>query len=271
MKVFRYVEIGTICLLFSFLSCRDRASQDGPDIATNRFQYVCKYKRDSLKEGYHNDLFFLDRGTNTSRFYSRIEYMKDSTRAAMLAAGENMYDILEKFQSYGYGKTYVIVKTPEEIVFSDRLVTSCFYYKEPTPDFQWSLRQDTCSILGYPCQKAVCEYGGRVWTAWFTTYIPISDGPYKFSGLPGLILSISDEDQFFIFEMSGMEDCHVPLPNAYGANYSKIDKKHYLQISYRVWTESFDPSGNVKSFRLTDEQGRDVTDDKIPYIPMELY
>jgi len=163
------------------------------------------------------------------------------------------------------------VKTPEEIVFSDLLVTSRFYYKEPTPDFQWSLRQDTCSILGYPCQKAVCQYGGRVWTAWFTTHIPISDGPYKFSGLPGLILRISDEDRFFIFEMSGMEDCHVPLPNAYGANYSKIDKKHYLQISYRVWTESFDPSGKVKSFRVTDEQGRDVTDDKMPYIPIELY
>ena len=27
-----------------------------------RFQYICKYKPDSLKEGYHNDLFFLDRG-----------------------------------------------------------------------------------------------------------------------------------------------------------------------------------------------------------------
>jgi GLPGLI family protein len=189
----------------------------------------------------------------------------------MLAAGENIYEIQETLRSYGYGKTYVIVKTPEVIVFSDRLVTSCFYYKEPTPDFQWSLRQDTCSIRGFPCQKAVCEYGGRVWTAWFTTHIPISDGPYKFSGLPGLILRISDEDRFFFFEMSGIEECHVPLPNAYGANYSKIDKKRYLQISYRVWAENFDPSGNVKSFRVTDEQGRDVTDDKMPYIPMELY
>ena len=156
-------------------------------------------------------------------------------------------------------------------MFSDRLITSRFYYKEPAPDFQWSLKQDTCSILGYPCQKAVCQYGGRVWTAWFTTHIPISDGPYKFSGLPGLILRISDEDQFFIFELSGMEDCQVPLLQAYGHNYNKIDKKRYLQISYRVWTENFDPSGNVKSFRVRDVQGRDVTDVNIPYIPIELY
>lgn len=260
-----------IIFLFAIISCRDPASQDGPVIATNRFQYICKYKRDSLKEGYHNDLFFLDRGANTSLFYSRIEYLKDSAKTAMLAAGENVYVIHEELRVYGYGKKYVIVKTPEEIVFSDLLVTSRFYYKEPTPDFQWSLKQDTCSILGYPCQKAVCQYGGRVWTAWFTTHIPISDGPYKFSGLPGLILKISDEDQFFIFELSGMEDCRVPLLQAYGHNYDKIDKKRYLQIDYRVWTENFDPSGNVKSFRVTDAQGRDVIDVKMPYISIELY
>ena len=257
--------------LLTILSCQQVASQDTLGTSTHRFQYTCKYKRDSLKKGYHNDLFFLDWGNNTSRFYSQIEYLKDSAKTAMLAAGENVYFIHEELRVYGYGKKYVIVKTPEEIVFSDLLVTSRFYYKEPTPDFQWSLKQDTCSILGYPCQKAVCQYGGRVWTAWFTTHIPISDGPYKFSGLPGLILRISDEDQFFIFEMSGMEECHVPLLQAYGQNYNKIDKKRYLKIDYRVWTENFDPSGNVKSFRLTDEQGRDVTDVKMPYIPMELY
>ncbi|MFA7459264.1 MAG: hypothetical protein WCY73_07590, partial [Bacteroidales bacterium] len=61
------------------------------------------------------------------------------------------------------------------------------------------------------------------------------------------------------------------LLQAYGQNYNKIDKKRYLKIDYRVWTENFDPSGNVKSFRLTDEQGRDVADVKIPYIPIELY
>ncbi|NLA16182.1 MAG: GLPGLI family protein [Bacteroidales bacterium] len=257
--------------VFLFLSCRQEVSKDTLGTSTHRFQYACKYKRNSLKKGYHNDLFFLDWGNNTSRFYSRIEYLKDSTRTAMLAAGEKIVVIQEALSVYGYGNKYVIVKTPEEIVFSDRLITSRFYYKEPAPDFQWSLKQDTCSILGYPCQKAVCQYGGRVWTAWFTTQIPISDGPYKFSGLPGLILRTSDEDQFFIFEITGVENCQVPLLQAYDHNYNKIDKEHYLQISYRVWTENFDPSGNVKSFSVRDVQGRDVTNVTIPYIHIELF
>jgi hypothetical protein len=62
MKGYLFVGNGTICLLSFFLSCGNPASQDGPVMATKRFQYICKYKPDSLKEGYHNDLFFLDRG-----------------------------------------------------------------------------------------------------------------------------------------------------------------------------------------------------------------
>lgn len=33
-------------------------------------------------------------------------------------------------------------------------------------------------------QKATCDFAGRKWIAWFTTEIPIQDGPYKFYGLP---------------------------------------------------------------------------------------
>ena len=75
---------------FFFLFCQQVASQDTLGTSTHRFQYAYKYKRDSLKKGYYNDLFFLDWGDNTSRFYSRIEYLKDSTMTAMLAAGENI-------------------------------------------------------------------------------------------------------------------------------------------------------------------------------------
>lgn len=37
------------------------------------------------------------------------------------------------------------------------------------------------------------KMGGRDWVAWFTNDIPIQDGPYKFCGLPGLIIKIEDD------------------------------------------------------------------------------
>lgn len=39
------------------------------------------------------------------------------------------------------------------------------------------------------------------WTAWFTTELPISDGPYKFHGLPGLILKIYDKTNTYSFDI----------------------------------------------------------------------
>jgi len=53
----------------------------------------------------------------------------------------------------------------------------------------------TISQIKY--QKAIIDYGGRHWVAWFSPDIPIINGPYKFTGLPGLIIRIGDtKDQF---------------------------------------------------------------------------
>lgn len=71
--------------------------------------------------------------------------------------------------------------------------------------FKWHLTSDKKEILSYNAQKATTKFGGRVWTAWFTKELPFSDGPYKFNGLPGLILKISDESGSHIFELVGIE------------------------------------------------------------------
>lgn len=48
-------------------------------------------------------------------------------------------------------------------------------------------------------------FAGREWTAWFTSEISIPDGPYKFYGLPGLILKISDKTNTHSFEMISVQ------------------------------------------------------------------
>jgi GLPGLI family protein len=57
---------------------------------------------------------------------------------------------------------------------------------------EWKILPDQQKIGEYKVQKATTSFGGRDWTAWFTTDIPIQDGPYVFYGLPGLIVKIED-------------------------------------------------------------------------------
>lgn len=54
------------------------------------------------------------------------------------------------------------------------------------------IADSTKNILGYDCVMATAHYHGRDWTAWFTPDIPLPEGPWKLTGLPGLILEASE-------------------------------------------------------------------------------
>lgn len=71
------------------------------------------------------------------------------------------------------------------------------------PNFNWKISPEKEKIGDYDTQKATTEYGGRQWTAWFSTSIPFQDGPYKFKGLPGLIVKIEDKDKNYSWVLKG--------------------------------------------------------------------
>ena len=86
--------------------------------------------------------------------------------------------------------------------YVDRISRNLFAYEEKIK-FDWKILSDKEKIGEYNTQKATTEFGGRTWTAWFTTDIPFQDGPYKFYGLPGLIVKIEDLDKNYSWLLSG--------------------------------------------------------------------
>lgn len=99
------------------------------------------------------------------------------------------------------------------------------YYTEPFEELQWEIGDSTKTILGYECIKAEADYHGRHWTAWFTPEIPVSDGPWKLRGLPGLILAAYSTD-LFMFKATEVNSTDREVPSIYSTDtYSKIDRK----------------------------------------------
>lgn len=102
------------------------------------------------------------------------------------------------------------------------------YYTEPLDEMQWEICDSTATISGYECTAAKSNYHGREWTAWFTTEIPIPFGPWKFHGLPGLILK-AEADGGFEFTVTGIEHTDRVMTPMYSADtYQKTDRKKAL-------------------------------------------
>jgi hypothetical protein len=65
----------------------------------------------------------------------------------------------------------------------------------------WRISPEKQKIGEFEAQKASADFAGRKWTVWFTEEIPFSDGPYKFKGLPGLIIKVEDATKSHILEL----------------------------------------------------------------------
>lgn len=84
-------------------------------------------------------------------------------------------------------------------------------YEEKWNGQDWTLQGDTASFLGHQCQKAMCHWRGRDYIAWFAPDIPIRRGPWKFGGLPGLIMKVHDVDSLYVFEAVAIENGNFPI------------------------------------------------------------
>ena len=96
-----------------------------------------------------------------------------------------------------------------EMTFSNMFGMSYFSYSKKIDSLKWTLNDEKKDIIGYSCQKATTSFAGRNYTAWFAVDIPISDGPYKFNGLPGLIFTIYDTKKQYSFEITSIKNTNA--------------------------------------------------------------
>ncbi|WP_316805284.1 GLPGLI family protein [Pedobacter nototheniae] len=95
-----------------------------------------------------------------------------------------------------------------------------YVIKEDFEKINWKIEKETKTLLGYTCQKAIGICKGRAYTAWFTTDVPVSFGPWKLHGLPGLILEAYDASQRIKFTCTKIT-LGTTIPNSLSLNLPK--------------------------------------------------
>lgn len=102
--------------------------------------------------------------------------------------------------------------------FKNRKSIKCTI-KESTGSIKWDVIGNSSKKIGtFTTHEARASFRGRNYTAWFTTEIPIDAGPWKFHGLPGLILEVTDDEmgvQFYAtsIDMSLKYKVELEAPN----------------------------------------------------------
>lgn len=120
-----------------------------------------------------------------------------------------------------------------------------FLMTDPYPATEWEISDTMRSILGYDCQMAVTNLYGRRWVAWFTTEIPVQDGPWKLAGLPGIILAAECEGGQYSFEADGIQQTTRPVTDVYGKEkWEPISRADFWQLRRECLKN---PSRNISS------------------------
>jgi GLPGLI family protein len=83
---------------------------------------------------------------------------------------------------------------------------------EETPEITWVLSKDTITVCGYFCQKATAMFRGVEWNVYYTEEIPSSAGPWRLSGLPGLIVEAKNEAHIFRLAELRQETSTITTP-----------------------------------------------------------
>jgi GLPGLI family protein len=169
-----------------------------------------------------NNPMLLQIGKHCSKYFSFYQYLFDSVSYVMgmkayemaqigqELSGQEAFDEIKKIsiKSMPRELNYMIFKNyphKGQLTLLDRFGMDRFKYEEPLPEMQWQLSNDTLTVCGYVCKRATCAFRGRNYTVWYTQEIPVSDGPWKFNGLPGLILRATDDQKHYSFECTAIE------------------------------------------------------------------
>lgn len=205
------------------------------DTARVEVRYTLKFKQSRSAKEAHEDIRVLQIGRRVAKEYSDIVYHYDSLATENfrkgLSTANNLHPTLpcELIHAVGKGET--------EVKYRLILNAGVLCYRENRTAMEWQFQDgETRRILGYDCGCATVCFSGRRYKAWYTQDIPLPHGPYKFHGLPGLILRIEDDEGLFCWEAFSIRQVGTPIRRYSYEREQKCSRKEALKTVERMMT-----------------------------------
>ncbi len=178
--------------------------------------------------------------------------MANETTAVFKAQSAFKYDSIKQtagdqrmlMANFDLNEQANIIITPAEIVYSDLVMNEAIGYRESN-DLKWQIIPEFGKVAGLKCQKAVTEKYGRKWTACFSAVPSLMFDPYKFYGLPGLILKVEDDENHYVFTMTGIRKIEGVFSLSRLKQVKMFSKKDYQRARNNLEAD-FSLGGKIK-------------------------
>lgn len=223
---------------------------------SQRFSYQYQFISDSTKkENQQSELMVLDVTPSFSKFYSEVVFKNDSISKSIYdkeTAATGSFTERSDLHK-GLIKYTVIKENPSQKTFFITRIGQSKLKIEEKRNFDWKILAEKQTVGAFTVQKATTTFAGRKWIAWFTTEIPLQEGPYKFHGLPGLIVKIEDETKSHQFELKGIKNLSAEELKNIDPNKNFVyDFGENVDMDYKKYKNFYIESRNDpnKSIRL---------------------
>lgn len=222
-----------------------------------------------LEENFINENMLLQIGAEGLSKFSSYKnltidsiILRSSSEQLLRAAQDgrlNNGEFMTIFKNFPSGK----------LTHTEKICQDWFRYEEDMPVMDWELTDSVINILGYECQGAKCNFRGREWYAFYAEDIPLSEGPWKLQGLPGLIMKAADSTGHYSFECVGIKSKADRPITIYKIPYNKLNRKDYYDTKHRYDINPYAYAEATAGMHITvtDEAGNPCLD---AYDPIDL-
>jgi GLPGLI family protein len=197
--------------IVSLLFCTLQSFSQAPDTIRAKINYIFSHVVDTTKKDHPNqEQMVLLLSQNSSLYLSMDKVREDEERKKDIAeqiknADPAHMSINVKSSNKKLNGTQVYLFNKEKKMITRQRMVNDYLIEEPLPMLKWKISKDTSSIAGLNCQKASTHFKGRDYIAWFCPDLPFQSGPWKLSGLPGLIVEAYDTKKEVQFKFDGFE------------------------------------------------------------------
>ncbi len=172
-----------------------------------KYTYINSLGNPNANDKVYNSGLYITK--NKSLFVAQIDSLENGGKqiSKMLKDKNGNYNIVKSFSDKdGF---YTIIDREKDTLYGNTEFRNKFIYKEKVPKMIWNITDKTKKIDGIKVQKATINFRGRNYIAWFAPEIPVSLGPWKLNGLPGLIIEAYDVNKELFFFCLKVTKFHI--------------------------------------------------------------